>query len=154
MESTTKIDLDNSWHEKLQNDFSSARITDDEMCASMKKVFDELNYCIDPNTAVATATAEKLGYNLYDTSTATTKQRPYAILSTASPCKFQESVTIGLGIQSWETYYNSDGFPKRARKVLEKEEVKPFEYKSTEGKSLEEIQIEWEESARKLVDEF
>ena len=66
MEDTTKLDLDELWHNKLKQDFMSARITDDEMCATMRKVYDELKYCIDPHTAVAVAAAGKLGYDLYD----------------------------------------------------------------------------------------
>ena len=156
MESTAKVDLDKTWHQKLQDDFSSARITDDEMCTSMKKVHDELDYCIDPHTAVAVAAAGKLGYDLYDHGggSETCTNRPYAILSTASPCKFEESVTIGLGSKNWESYFESSEFPKRARMILDKEEVKPFEYKWIGGQTLEEVQVEWEKQARKLVDDF
>jgi threonine synthase len=147
MEATSKLDLDDSWHKKLMTDFMSARITDDEMCSSMKKVYDELGYCIDPHTAVAVAAADKMDYDLYNTNY---NGKPYAILSTASPCKFEESVTIGIGPIKWNEYRKSN-FPSRAVSVLERDEIEPFLYKWLEGQTLDEVEKEWEQLARNLI---
>ena len=152
MEATTKLNLDDSWHTKLKEEFSSARITDDEMCASMKRVYDELDdYCIDPHTAVAVAGAEKLGYDIYNVNNH--NDQPFAILSTASPCKFEESVTIGIGPTRWEKYVKFH-FPQRAASIMKKDEIDPTLYKCLEGQTLEETQIEWERMARELISEF
>jgi threonine synthase len=163
MENTAKLDLDNTpWYGKLQTEFSSARITDDEMCSSMKRVYDEFHYLIDPHTAVAVATADKLGYDMYTTSTTTNNnnhdkvdsRRPlFSILSTASPCKFEESVTIGVGEEIWKRYMELE-FPKRATSILKKIEVEPVMYRWDDDKSLDEVQIEWEQLARSHVAKF
>jgi len=150
MEDTTKLDLDDSWHNKLKQDFMSARITDHEMCAAMTKVYDELNYCIDPHTAVAVAAANKLGYDLYD---ANYDKSIYAILSTASPCKFEESVTTAIGATKWNEYIKSE-FPKRATSILNKDEIEPVLYHWPDGESLEQVQMKWEELAQSLVAKF
>lgn len=63
MELTQQLTLDRQWLERLQEDFCSANVTDDEMCNSLRKVHDKLNYVADPHTAVAMACAEKLGYD-------------------------------------------------------------------------------------------
>lgn len=152
METTSKLDLDDSWHTKLKEEFLSARITDDEMCASMKRVYDKFDdYCIDPHTAVAVAGAEKLGYDLYTSNSQ--KGQPFAILSTASPCKFEESVTIGIGETRWAKYVESH-FPQRANSILEKDEIDPTLYKWLDGRTLKETQIEWEKMARSLMAGF
>ena len=153
MENTTKLDLDNSWHQKLQDEFASARITDEEMCKSMKQVLDKFKYFIDPHTAVAVAAAEKLNYNIYDSDYISSNKRPYAILSTASPCKFEESVTIGNGENKWKQYVELE-FPSRAASILSKVEVEPTLYQWTKGQTLEEVQVSWEMLARNLVENF
>lgn len=150
MEDSSKLDLDTSWHRRLQQEFSSARITDDEMCQSMKRVYDEFDYCIDPHTAVGVAAAEKLGYNLYDKNF---DASVFAILSTASPCKFEESVTIGIGETEWAKYAEKS-FPSRATSIIGKDEIEPILYQSIEGKKLGEVQMEWEKLARSIVAKF
>ena len=146
MEDTQKLDLSDSWLEQLQQDFSSARITDDEMCKAMRNIHAEFDYFIDPHTAIAVAAAEKLGYNL-DTAS---KDSTYAILSTASPCKFQESVTTAMGEEGWNKYFES-GFPLRAIDIISKEECKPTAYEWPDGMSFEEVQGRWEVQARELI---
>mmetsp|Transcript_14140 Transcript_14140/g.17166 ORF Transcript_14140/g.17166 Transcript_14140/m.17166 type:complete len:509 (+) Transcript_14140:181-1707(+) len=149
MESTSKLDLDDSWQNKMKEDFQSASITDDEMCKSMKEVYNKLDYFIDPHTTIAVAAAEKLGYDVYSNVTNQTLS-PYAILSTAAPCKFEESVTVGLGLSRWTEYVTTQ-FPTQAKSVLEKKEIKPKLYKWVEGETLEGVQKKWEQIARSLV---
>ncbi len=161
MDATTKLDLDDSWHNKLKQDFMSARITDDEMCETMKKVYDKLNYCIDPHTAVAVAAAGKLGYDLYIDEkfdddrrpTSTTSSACYAILSTASPCKFEESVTTAVGETKWNEYVESE-FPARAAEILKKHETEPVLYTWDDGETLEQVQMKWEKLAKNLIMNF
>merc|ERR1719410_2081382 len=114
MERTQKLDLEQSWLQLLQKQFSSARITDDEMCKTMQCVYDQFNYFIDPHTAVAIAASEKLGYHLAKKNNA---HQLYAILSTASPCKFEESIRVALGDKCWNRYYKSR-FPFRAMEIF------------------------------------
>lgn len=149
MEECDKLDLDDDWHSKLQREFRSARVTDEEMCHVTKKVKEAFGYVIDPHTAVAISAAEKLGYSM---ETETKSARPYAILSTASPCKFQESVCVALGKDAWDEYYKSH-FPKAAQSIIVKEEVQPTLYRSG-GKSLSDDQRKWETIARGLLDEL
>lgn len=60
------------------------------MCQTLLEVRDEYGYVADPHTAVALAAAKKLGYF--------GNGGLCAILATASPCKFEESVTAALGV--------------------------------------------------------
>jgi threonine synthase len=147
MEKTQKLDLKGEWLTKIQRDFSSARITDDEMCQAVRKVREQFNYFIDPNTAVAVAAAEKLNYSLDKVGV-----YPFAILSTASPCKFEESVTVALGEEGWTMYKESE-FPARATEIESKEECEPTIYEWPNGLSLEEVQVKWECAARDLINE-
>lgn len=147
MEDTSKLDLDDIWIKRLQNDFSSAKITDEEMCESIVKAKDVYNYFIDPHTAVALSAAEKLGYHLKGGSNS---KHPFAILCTASPCKFEESVTIALGKEGWNRYKESE-FPKRATDIIAKTEINPIEYLLPDGMTIEEVQPLWEKQARDLM---
>jgi threonine synthase len=149
MEETQKLNLEGEWLEKLQTDFSSARITDEEMCKTMQKVYDEYNYLVDPHTAVAIAAAEKNGYHLNQIKSGL----PFAILSTAAPCKFEESVTVALGKNIWEQYVK-DQFPAKAKAILSESEREPTIYEQSGGSSLETIQRGWEENSRNIIREI
>ena len=148
MDETAKLDIDTPWLDRLQADFSSARITDEEMCGAMVQTKDLLRYWIDPNTAVAFAAAEKLGY---DPMKANSQPNPVAIFATASPCKFQEAVTVAIGEEGWKEFEGT-AFPKRARDFMTMEEVPLTEYKWREGSKLEEVQNSWKEMILMLVD--
>ena len=148
VDETAKLDLDAQWLIKLQAEFRSARVPDDVMCETLKKVDTLFSYVADPHTAVALAAAEELGYfpiNCYD--------RPVAVLATASPCKFRESVTVALGEEGWNAY-EAHMFPVRGWDLLSKEEITPTVYKFTEGMSLEDAQVEWEKLALEIIDDL
>ena len=156
MDAKSKLDLDSNWHSKLQSEFRSARITDEEMCNAMKKVKEKYHYFVDPHTAVAIAAAEKLGYDLYTNENEITNDydsQPYAILSTASPCKFEESVNVALGKEGWDEYYDVQ-FPNAAKSVMTKAEVSPTLYPYIPGKSLLDVQTDWERRAKNLIDKL
>jgi threonine synthase len=118
IDQTSKLALDNSWLEKTQEKFDSVRVTDEEMCKSMRKVRDMFNYFADPHTCVASAGAEKLGYWLDSEHLAV----PTALLATASPCKFEESVTAALGKEDWNEF-KEKFFPAKAAEFMVKDEV-------------------------------
>lgn len=141
VDKTSKLDLDASWLARLQEEFSAARVTDDEMCETTRKVKDAYGYTVDPHTAVALAAAEMLGFDL---SSNAQRDSPVAILSTASPCKFQESVTVAVGEDGWKDYVANE-FPESANAVLKKEEVEPPRYRAGE---------DWEKLARAILDEL
>jgi threonine synthase len=83
---------------------------------------------------------EKLGYSLSEVQQTT----PVAILSTASPCKFEESVTVALGKDGWNRYYQEE-FPERARDVMSRKEVEPILYTKDQ---------DWETLARNIIKEL
>ena len=146
---TSKNDLSPEWLSLIQAEFCSERITDEEMCATIRQVLSEHQYMIDPHTAVAFAAAKKLGY--YDTATdLSIKTNPVILLSTASPCKFEESVTIAVGSQNWEGYREAD-FPSRGTSILDLDEVEPILYTAKYGLPLEEIQKEWESQSAGII---
>lgn len=150
MDTTQRLDFTAEWLAELQQNFSSARITDDEMCNTMQMIHKRFNYFIDPHTAVAFAAAGKIGYSLDRDND---ERATYAILSTASPCKFEESVTSALGETNWLNYCDSH-FPLKAREVLLKEECTPAIYRRTEDCPLEEAQKDWEENAKNILKDF
>jgi threonine synthase len=147
VDETQKLDLDQQWVNKLAQDFQSARVTDEEMCETVRYCQSEFDYLADPHTAIALCAAEKLGYKLKQSEPTAT-----ALLATASPCKFQESMVVAIGQEEWDKYMKND-FPASARGILEQEEVPPTIYRATGG-TLEETQAEWEKLARKIMTEL
>eukprot|EP00579_Thalassiosira_antarctica_P006959 CAMPEP_0201880008 /NCGR_PEP_ID=MMETSP0902-20130614/10741_1 /ASSEMBLY_ACC=CAM_ASM_000551 /TAXON_ID=420261 /ORGANISM="Thalassiosira antarctica, Strain CCMP982" /LENGTH=507 /DNA_ID=CAMNT_0048407969 /DNA_START=66 /DNA_END=1589 /DNA_ORIENTATION=+ len=142
MEQTQQLTLDTKWLARLKKDFRSARVTDDEMCSALRQAHATLSYVADPHTAVAMAAAEKLGYVFTTETSSEEEMMPMAILATASPCKFQEAVTVALGEVGWKRW-EEDSFPPRAQRTLQKEENEPYHYPQKEGSSLSEVQSEW-----------
>ena len=152
VDATSKNDLSPDWLRLLQAEFRSERITDDEVCATIRQVLSDHQYMIDPHTAVAFAAAKKFGYYATGTTTAkdASKMKPVILLSTASPCKFEESVTVAVGPEGWKKYYQTE-FPLRGKAILERDEIEPFHYKATDGLSLEESQNEWEAKSASII---
>ena len=116
------------------------------MCNTLLHVYESYKYLADPHTAVALDAAHQLGYD--DDSE---RDSAVAVLSTASPCKFEESVTAAVGSKAWQTYVDSKDFPPSAKALLEKVELTPIRYKALA--SLEESQAAWEAQARTLLAE-
>lgn len=159
METTRKLDLPTEWHDKLRKRFASARVDDQQMCATLKRVYETHNYLADPHTSVALDAARQLGYDARrrstcgsDTDGKGAPPAPVAVLSTASPCKFEESVTEAVGQGVWKDYVASGDFPASAKALLEREEITPIRYKALG--SLEESQLSWERQARSVLAKF
>jgi threonine synthase len=146
---TAKLDLDSSWVEKLQLRFDSASVSDTEMCQIMKQIHDQFNYFADPHTSVALAAAKKLGYPIDNQKLVV----PVAVLATASPCKFEESVIAALGKNGWEDF-KASFFPLKAAEFMTKSEVVPIIYTRIDGEPLAKSQMNWEAQARNLVDKL
>jgi len=148
MDATSKLDLEMIWHDRLQAEFSSARITDDEMCSTMLSVKEKYDFLLDPNTAVAFVATDKLRYHLLiakDTPSAV------AIFATASPCKFQKAVTVALGEEGWKEY-ESTKFPQRARDFTDSREIPPTKFISLKGQNLEKVQKLWKQKTLCIID--
>jgi threonine synthase len=141
MERTQQLTLEKEWHERLKLDFCSARVTDDEMCKALRRVRARLNYIADPHTAVAMAAAMIIGYAFTEVSSAE-EIMPVVILATASPCKFQEQMTVALGQDEW-ILWKEHHFPIRAHKTLQAKEIEPYYFPHTEDASLSEVQSKW-----------
>jgi len=165
MDETRQLSLDKQWLKRLQQDFRSASITDDEMCDALRDTYESSpeNYLCDPHTAVAVAAAKKLGCLCINESSSrretqqadelTARQlRNVVIIATASPCKFEEAVTIALGKDSWAKW-KSSFFPSRAQQTMELEEVKPFHYHWDHSRyaTLKEVQSVWTDKMMHIV---
>ena len=72
---------------ELQQCFTTTRVTDDEMLAEMRRVWQLHRYIVDPHTAVAMLAARRLRES----------EMPVVTLATAHPCKFAEALSQGLG---------------------------------------------------------
>lgn len=151
MDATAQLDLEKRWLDQLQDQFESARITDDEMCLATRCAKETLNYIIDPHTAVAFAAADKFGYDAYAMGKSSIRDTAVAIIATASACKFEEAVTTALGVDGWNDYRGSVIFPKRANAYMAKTEKPPVEYKRRDGQTLDEAQDQWKQRTLSLV---
>ena len=149
MEETQKLKLDPVWHMRLQADFESACITDNETCHAIKRSHNVFDYIVDPHTAVAMAAADKLGYPMFNEPRDTKSH--LVILATASPCKFQEAVTTALGRNGWDKYMQN-GFPARAMKTMEMCENEPYLFKWPEGATLDTVQCGWQKEMLGIVE--
>jgi len=147
VDSRQKLDLPQDWLQKMKSEFDARSATDEEMCTVLQKVYKEHDYLIDPHTAVALVAAEKLGHSLGKGENA---KDVTAVLSTASPCKFEESVTIATDKETWQMYKDSKDFPEEARKIEMRPEKNLVEYKATLP-TLSENQTAWEATARDLL---
>jgi len=150
MDVTGKIDLKKEWLDRLQAEYASARVTDKEMCSAMVNAKEKLECVIDPHTAVAFSAAAQLGYDTYSNEEGC-RGSAVAIMATASPCKFEEAVTIALGEDGWYEYMASGSVPKRANEYMSKPEVPPVEYTRSKGQTLDDAQKEWKCKALSLV---
>jgi threonine synthase len=138
------ISNDRCWN-KLQSEFRSTRITDDEVCEMMQSMLEEYNYWADPHTCVALAAAKKLGYFERNNNA-----RAVAVMATAAPCKFEEAVTTALGTEKWQMY-EQDMFPIRGKVLYTLKEVSPIVYTADCEKTLAENQSVWEAISRELI---
>ncbi len=73
---------------KNLDEFTASYSTEEETLKTIKKVFDEYSYLIDPHTAVAYDSYEKTADNGLKT----------VIVSTASPFKFASTMALALGM--------------------------------------------------------
>ena len=163
MEATQKFDLPTEWRHKLQQRFASARVTDEEMCATMRRIYDSYytdddhqgHYLVDPHTAVALDAVRQLKMEEITDAIATNSNRPVAVMSTASPCKFEHAVVTAIGSTVWNDYVESTAFPSSARAILAKPEVPPIRYtRDKETTTLPAAQKEWEAQTRALLERF
>jgi threonine synthase len=143
-----KVVLDDGWLAKLQTEFRSARVPDDELCAVTREVLKEFDYWTDPHTGVACAAAKRWGY--FKTEKEPTNSATVAIMATASPCKFQAAMTTTVGEEKWKEY-DVKHFPERGREVSQKVEIPPIIYPAGAGASLDENQKAWENMTRDLI---
>ncbi len=165
MDETRQLTLDMQWLKRLQQDFRSASITDDEMCDALRDTYESSheNYLCDPHTALAIAAAKKLGCLCINDSSdrgetqhadqLTAHQlRKVVIIATASPCKFEEAVTIALGKESWAKW-KSSFFPSRAQQTMDMEEVEPFHYgwDHVRYATLKDVQSVWTDKMMHIV---
>ena len=144
LETSGRTNLQTEWLERLQQEFRSARVTDEELCSTLKVTLETWGYWACPNTGVAFAAAKQLNY--FDDA----NEKTVALLATASPCKFQEAVTVALGQQKWKEY-EQNHFPALGKQIMRNPEQPPIIYRTTAGKTLKENQVEWERMARELI---
>lgn len=142
---------------KIQQNFISCSITDDTMCSTIRYIQQNTSnqYLIDPHTAIAVSAAIQLGYIPSSSSIqhqSNNKERlpPTVIIATASPCKFEESMTIAIGKEKWNEYYNSISYPISAKELYNKIETPPTFYPKV-GTSLEESQMIWEQYTYHII---
>lgn len=157
MTATSKIDLGCDWLSKLQETFSSARVTDEQMCAALQQVYHQCQYLADPHTAVGLSAAQQLGYWPCGAEHCTDQDNSHcvtALLATASPCKFEHAVSVAVGDVAWQQYRDSSLFPSSAKALMERPERQPLHYEAVvvgNHNSLIETQKRWEQLLRNVI---
>lgn len=73
---------------QIAQDFASVSVNDAQALETIRSVYTQHRYVMDPHTAAAWAAAEALGQ----------KDRPCVVLSTASPFKFSQAIARALDI--------------------------------------------------------
>jgi threonine synthase len=129
-------------HDALRATLASVRISDDEMKAALRHVYEttDQQYVCDPHTAVALAGVYKLQL-LQQPSPQGRRRRSLVVMATASPCKFQAAVTAAIGADAWNTYAASE---PALWNLLDRVEVPPLRYHKVDGGTLEETQAHWQ----------
>lgn len=90
----------------MRNGFGSARVSNEAMHATMKKVHDDLGMLIDPHTAVGVAAAREVK---------SSDSTPMVTLSTAHPAKFPAAVETATGQHPGLPAHLSDLFEREER---------------------------------------
>eukprot|EP01062_Namystynia_karyoxenos_P043905 TRINITY_DN32167_c0_g1_i1.p2 TRINITY_DN32167_c0_g1~~TRINITY_DN32167_c0_g1_i1.p2 ORF type:complete len:524 (+),score=120.18 TRINITY_DN32167_c0_g1_i1:63-1634(+) len=139
MDATGRLTLPADALAAVQSRHGSCRVDDDEMLETLLWVYKEHGYLCDPHTAVGFAGVRRLGY-------CEAGAPRCALLATAHPCKFEESVTKAIGPGDWARYAASGDFPAAARDLMDKPEVECRRFKAEGG--LPETQRAWEQHVR------
>ncbi|CAK8718596.1 MAG: threonine synthase [Candidatus Electronema aureum] len=82
---TGRMDLAR-FQEQVQRDFAARAVSEEETIATIRQVYEEYDYLIDPHTAVGVKAAQELK-----------QDRPVVCLATAHPAKFGEAVQKAIG---------------------------------------------------------
>jgi len=143
MECSGQLTLPATWLTKMREEFSSSRVDDEAMCAAVRSAVEQHGYLVDPHTAVALAAA----WRLYGEGNMS--KVPAVVMATASPCKFEATLTEAVGAARWSAYLASTDFPKEARAVLSASEG-PCGLLKSQG-SLAASQDAWEAGVRRLL---
>lgn len=83
---------------KLQQTFKAQWLSEKECQATIKQVYEQTGYVLDPHTAVAYGAAQLLN-------------DPVLVLATASPYKFEQAVLTSLGLTGSLSDINPDACP-------------------------------------------
>jgi threonine synthase len=82
---TGRMDLAR-FKEQVQRDFAARAVTEEETLATIRQVYEEHDYLLDPHTAVGVKAAQELK-----------QDRPVVCLATAHPAKFGDAVQKAIG---------------------------------------------------------
>ncbi|NPA39855.1 MAG: threonine synthase [Thermodesulfobacteria bacterium] len=82
-----KLEFSSEEVKKVQEDFVSARVTEEETLETIKEFYEKTGYVVDPHTAVGIRAVNKC-----------LSERPVVCLATAHPAKFPETVEKALGM--------------------------------------------------------
>lgn len=103
--STGRFALDESLIKKARGELSAFRCGEEDTLATMKKVFDEIGYILDPHSAVGMHAALEMKKSA---------SGPIVTLATAHPAKFPEAVEKAIGLRP--------PLPEHLRGLMEKPE--------------------------------
>ncbi len=176
LEATGQMNIPLEYLQKIQAIFQSARVTDTQMCDAIRYIYDTYNqYMIDPHTAVAFSAAFQLQYIHQQSSVSDPKQSKQnqsgvaatVILATASPCKFEHSVSTAVGTSTWDAYVQSRAYPEHAKQILsmcqldtttsisdQSNDNRIHHFTNPNNRPLSEVQMEWEARTRELVQQL
>ena len=85
-EKNGKLTVESNLHKKAKQDFSSARVDDEEIISAIRKYHQNHNYLLDPHSAIGVCAAEKIKI-----------RTPVICLACAHPAKFSNVILKSLG---------------------------------------------------------
>ncbi len=86
---TGAVDFTGAYHDRLKAGFSSYSVTDEQTLATIRAIYQEEGYLLDPHGAVALAAADALKHTL--------PSGKLVCLATAHPAKFPDAIKQALG---------------------------------------------------------
>ena len=75
--------------EKINNDFLSSRMSEDEILKTIKSVYEKFDIVLDPHSAIGYGAFDKVNLNGNN-----------VVLATAHPCKFPDAIKKSINIKA------------------------------------------------------
>ena len=102
---TGSFQVEEETYKTLSQDFLAYRSSDQDILSTIKNIYEETGYILDPHTAVGVHAAKQSGLS---------EKEPVVSLACAHPAKFPEAIEEAIGL--------TPDLPERVKHIIKKEE--------------------------------